>query len=165
MSHQLIASPYPEGHLVVCPGHDGAIRIGAARYAELRDAHPDMPIPAWLAEAARAGWGIYLAGRPVAGMVLVRPETAYGYARASYELNLGCNYDEGGETPRHSSTEGGETLVTAVAVELLTSPPGATVVPQAGTLPALAPDAVEFVANADTLLTMCSCSASSSQPY
>ena len=30
---------------------------------------------------------------------------------------------------------------------------------------ALAPDAVEFVADTDTLLTMCSCSASSSQPY
>jgi len=24
---------------------------------------------------------------------MVRPETAFGYARASYELNLGCNYD------------------------------------------------------------------------
>jgi hypothetical protein len=29
----------------------------------------------------------------------------------------------------------------------------------------LASDAVEFVADADSLLTMCSCSASSSQPY
>ena len=55
--------------------------------------------------------------------------------------------------------------MTAVAVELLTRPPGATGVPQAGTLPGLAPDAVEFVADTDTLLTMCSCSASSSQPY
>jgi hypothetical protein len=55
--------------------------------------------------------------------------------------------------------------MTAVAVELLTRPPDAAVVPQVGTLPALAPDAVEFVADTDTLLTMCSCSASSSQPY
>ena len=55
--------------------------------------------------------------------------------------------------------------MTAVAVELLTSPPDAAVVLQAGTLPALAPDAVEFVADTDTLLTLCSCSASSSQPY
>jgi molybdenum cofactor biosynthesis enzyme MoaA len=91
--HQLIASPYPEGHLVVRPGYDGAVRIGAARYAELRDAPPDAALPSWLAEAARAGWGIDLAGRPAAGTVLVRPETGYGYARASYEVNLGCNYD------------------------------------------------------------------------
>jgi hypothetical protein len=47
----------------------------------------------------------------------------------------------------------------------ITRPPDAAVVLQAGTLPALAPDAAEFVADTDTLLTMCSCSASSSQPY
>jgi MoaA/NifB/PqqE/SkfB family radical SAM enzyme len=93
MTHQLIASPYLEGHVVVRPGYDGAVRIGAARYSELRDASPDAPVPAWLAEAARAGWGIDLAGWSAAGTLLVRPETAYGYARASYELNLGCNYD------------------------------------------------------------------------
>jgi MoaA/NifB/PqqE/SkfB family radical SAM enzyme len=91
--HQLIASPYPEGHLVVRPGYDGAVRIGAARYAELRDAPPGATVPSWLAEAARAGWGIDLTGRLAAGTILVRPETACGYARASYELNLGCNYD------------------------------------------------------------------------
>jgi hypothetical protein len=34
MPHQLIASPYPEGHVVVRPGHDGAVRIGTARYAQ-----------------------------------------------------------------------------------------------------------------------------------
>ena len=30
MTHQLIASPYPEGHVVVRPGYDGAVRIGPA---------------------------------------------------------------------------------------------------------------------------------------
>jgi hypothetical protein len=55
--------------------------------------------------------------------------------------------------------------MTAVAVELLTRPPGPVGVLDAGTLSALAPDAVEFVADTDTLLTMCACSASSDQPY
>jgi hypothetical protein len=47
MTHQLIASPYPEGHLVVRPGYDGAVRIGAARYVELRAArhHPRPGTP------------------------------------------------------------------------------------------------------------------------
>ncbi len=54
--------------------------------------------------------------------------------------------------------------MTAVAVELLTAPARAGV-PNADTLPALAPDAVEFVADTDNLLTMCACSASSDQPY
>jgi hypothetical protein len=60
MTHQLIASPYPNGHLVVRPGCDGGIRIGAARYAELRDAAPGTIVPAWLAEPARTGWNINL---------------------------------------------------------------------------------------------------------
>jgi hypothetical protein len=55
--------------------------------------------------------------------------------------------------------------MTAVAVELLTRPPEPVGVEEAGTLPTLAPDAVEFVADTDTLLTMCACSASSDQPY
>jgi hypothetical protein len=55
--------------------------------------------------------------------------------------------------------------MTAVAVELLTRPPEPAGVAEAGTTSALAPDAVEFVADTDTLLTMCACSASSDQPY
>ena len=55
--------------------------------------------------------------------------------------------------------------MTAIAVELLTRPPELAGVAEAGTLPTLAPDAVEFVADTDTLLTMCGCSASSDQPY
>ena len=55
--------------------------------------------------------------------------------------------------------------MTAVTVELLTCPPELVGVAEAGALPTLAPDAVEFVADTDTLLTMCACSASSDQPY
>jgi hypothetical protein len=55
--------------------------------------------------------------------------------------------------------------MTAVAVELLTRPPESAGVPQGSPLNGLAPDAVEFVADTDTLLTMCACSASSDQPY
>ena len=55
--------------------------------------------------------------------------------------------------------------MTAVAVELLTRPPEPVSVPEADTLAGLAPDAVEFVADTDNLLTMCACSASSDQPY
>jgi MoaA/NifB/PqqE/SkfB family radical SAM enzyme len=49
--------------------------------------------PGWLAEVARAAWGISVSGRPMAGAVLVRDEATLGFGRASYELNLGCNYD------------------------------------------------------------------------
>lgn len=55
--------------------------------------------------------------------------------------------------------------MTAVAVELLTRPPEPARVPEVGTPATLAPDAVEFVADTDTLLAMCACSASSDNPY
>jgi hypothetical protein len=55
--------------------------------------------------------------------------------------------------------------MTAIAVELLTRPPAADPAPEVDTRPALAPDDVEYVADTDRLLTMCSCSASDAQPY
>jgi len=55
--------------------------------------------------------------------------------------------------------------MTAVAVELLTHRPEPDSAPDADTPAGLAPDAVEFIADTDNLLTMCSCSASSDQPY
>lgn len=55
--------------------------------------------------------------------------------------------------------------MTAVAIELLTRPPEPAEVVASDTQPALEPDAVEFVADTDILLTMCSCSGSSDQPY
>jgi len=56
-------------------------------------------------------------------------------------------------------------LMTAVAIELLTRPPEPAEELAPGTLPALEPDAVEFIADTDTLLKMCSCSGSSDHPY
>ena len=93
MPYQLIASPYPDGHVIVSPGREGGIRIGAHRYAALRDATPAAPVPDWLAAAVLAAWGVDVTGQASGDTIMVRPETGYGYARASYELNLGCNYD------------------------------------------------------------------------
>lgn len=88
----LIASPYPDGHVIVSPGSEGGIKIGANRYGELRDATSAAPVPDWLAAAALAQWNVEVTDNIVGDTVLVRPDTEYGYARASYELNLGCNY-------------------------------------------------------------------------
>jgi hypothetical protein len=73
---QLIASPYPEGHLVVSPGREGGIRIGASRYAELRDAPPPSrpgsrrqraPPGAWTWTATPPGKRSWSAQRPPTG--------------------------------------------------------------------------------------------------
>jgi hypothetical protein len=65
------------GHLIVSPGREGGIRIGASRYAELRDATPAAPVPDWLAAAASAAWGLDLAGQAAVNTIIVRPETEY----------------------------------------------------------------------------------------
>jgi sulfatase maturation enzyme AslB (radical SAM superfamily) len=92
MSRQLIASPYPDGYIVVSPGQEGGIRIGPNKYAELRDTTFADPVPEWLAIAARAQFGLDVTGVTAGDTIMVRPETEYGYARASYEVNLFCNY-------------------------------------------------------------------------
>ncbi|MFZ0876025.1 MAG: radical SAM protein [Pseudonocardiaceae bacterium] len=46
-----------------------------------------------MADAARTAWNLEISERAVNHAVIVRTPSPYGYGRASYELNLGCNYD------------------------------------------------------------------------
>ncbi|WUD70537.1 hypothetical protein OG937_01910 [Streptomyces sp. NBC_00510] len=91
--HDLIASAFLDGHLLLRPGHPGGVRVGGARFKELANASRGSAIPAWAADAARQAWGVNLAGRTVGQSILVRTPSVYGYVRASYEINLGCNFD------------------------------------------------------------------------
>ncbi|MFJ8056637.1 radical SAM protein [Streptomyces sp. NPDC096142] len=89
-----MASPFLAQHLLLQPGRAVGVRIPGIRYEELRAAsHEGDPLPAWLADAARQAWGIELPGGPVGDFVLVRERSPYGYAKASWEINLGCDYD------------------------------------------------------------------------
>lgn len=93
-STRLVASPFLAQHLLLQPGRTVGVRIPGIRYEELRAAsHEGDPPPAWLADAARQAWGIELPGGPVGDFVLVRERSPYGYAKASWEINLGCDYD------------------------------------------------------------------------
>ena len=90
--HELVVSPFLDRHLVLRPGRRNAVKIPAARYAQLQAASPAGACPGWLADAARTAWGIDVSGRPLRETVIVRAPSPAGYGRASYELNLGCNY-------------------------------------------------------------------------
>jgi uncharacterized Fe-S cluster-containing radical SAM superfamily protein len=92
-THELIASPFLGSHLVVRPGWRNAIKISRARYAQLQAARPEDPPLDWLTNAARHAWGIDISGRPQRDRLIVRAPSELGYGRASYEVNLGCNYD------------------------------------------------------------------------
>jgi MoaA/NifB/PqqE/SkfB family radical SAM enzyme len=91
--HALITSRFLEEYLVLRPGHVQGLRITRPAYLYLRDAVcAGAAVPAWLASAALTTWNLDLAGQPAVGTILVREESRYEYGRASYELNLGCNY-------------------------------------------------------------------------
>jgi MoaA/NifB/PqqE/SkfB family radical SAM enzyme len=92
--HELIASPFLDDYLVLRPGSARGLKIPHPRYLELRQAAAGGdPCPVWLADAVRRQWELDLGARPAGEAVLVRERSPYGYGRASYELNLGCNYD------------------------------------------------------------------------
>ncbi|MGH8966858.1 MAG: radical SAM protein, partial [Actinomycetes bacterium] len=71
-------------YIVVRPGRRNGMKIPYSRYRELTQAVLGDIIPLWLAGAASRAWDLDLSGRPVAGTVLVRPESPFGYGRASY---------------------------------------------------------------------------------
>ncbi|WP_276206362.1 radical SAM protein [Thermoactinospora rubra] len=80
--------------MVLRPGSPGGLRISPAKYQEVAaQAGSGGTTPVWLAEAAGKLWGVELAGMPVGRAVLVRVPSSLEFVRATYELNLGCNYD------------------------------------------------------------------------
>ena len=91
--HELIVSPFLGTHLVLRPGQPNAIKIAPGKYAQLQSAEPgDLP-PAWLSDAVLKSWGTDVSHRPLCDFAIRRAPTPLGYGRASYELNMGCNYD------------------------------------------------------------------------
>lgn len=90
---ELIISPFLDSCLVVRPGQRNAIKISWRRYEQLQLAWAAEVCPVWLAEAARHSWQLDLSGRPLREVGILRAPSLLGYGRASYELNMGCNYD------------------------------------------------------------------------
>jgi MoaA/NifB/PqqE/SkfB family radical SAM enzyme len=91
--HELIASPFLDDYLVLRPGSTQGVKIPHGHYQQLQQAAVGQECPGWLVDAVHRRWGLDLTGRLLTGTVLVRQPSRYGYGRASYELNLGCNYD------------------------------------------------------------------------
>ncbi|GAA3743097.1 MoaA/NifB/PqqE/SkfB family radical SAM enzyme [Spinactinospora alkalitolerans] len=91
--HDLIVSPFLDDHLVLMPGRTNGFKLPRHRYLELADAPTNAPIPDWLVTAADRAFNLNLTGRPLHPTALIRRPSPYGCVRASYELNLGCNYD------------------------------------------------------------------------
>ena len=91
--HELIVSPFLGTHLVLRPGQPNAIKIPAAKYGQLQSTGPGELCPDWLSDAVSKLWGTDISHRPLRDFAIVRASSPLGYGRASYELNMGCNYD------------------------------------------------------------------------
>jgi len=99
--HELIAAPFLEHHLLVRPGSGKAVRLPFDRYRALMGSQLDHiqgprtsdEVPTWLVNVARRTWAVDLVAKSLDDAVHVRLPSTFEYARASYELNLGCNYD------------------------------------------------------------------------
>jgi MoaA/NifB/PqqE/SkfB family radical SAM enzyme len=93
MAHSLIASPFLDGHLLLRQGSRTGARIPADCYEEVRQAAAGaQPLPQWAAETAASVWGLDLEGRSTQDTVLVREKRRFEFCRASWEINLGCNF-------------------------------------------------------------------------
>jgi MoaA/NifB/PqqE/SkfB family radical SAM enzyme len=93
---RVIVSPQESLFVAVMPGRRGALNLPDEAYAELLGlkAEPDAVVPEWFADAAGQAWQLELAGMPLRDAAVVRsPSFAPAtYSRASYEINLGCNF-------------------------------------------------------------------------
>lgn len=78
--------------MLLRPGHKNGLLLPEANHEELRFHDPTQPAPAWLANTVRDQWGMDMAGQPTGDFPLVRQPSPCGYGKASWEVNLGCNY-------------------------------------------------------------------------
>lgn len=92
--HQFIATPLGQRRLVLRPGSTKAVQLPTAEWDELRAlAAGSGAVPGWLVDAVRAQWHVDLTGRAVDDLFLVREAGPYEFSRATWEINLGCDYD------------------------------------------------------------------------
>jgi MoaA/NifB/PqqE/SkfB family radical SAM enzyme len=94
MPHDLLAAPFLGQYLLLRPGSTAGVQLPRGYFGQLaRAAAAGGSYPPWLPGLARQCWQLELPETsPMGGRVLVREESPYGYGRASWEINLGCNY-------------------------------------------------------------------------
>lgn len=91
--YEVIVSPFLDTCLLLRPGQPNAAKISRLEYAQLQAARADEHCPDWLSDTVMKLWATDVRGKLLRDVAVVRAPSVLGYGRASYEINLGCNYD------------------------------------------------------------------------
>ncbi|WP_328403957.1 radical SAM protein [Streptomyces sp. NBC_00390] len=92
--HELIAAPFLNAHYVLRPGDPRGLKIPEHCHLGLQQAVADAAVvPDWLCRPVLKQWGLDLTDRSAAEALLVRTPSSFDYGRASYELNMACNWE------------------------------------------------------------------------
>ncbi|WP_432198885.1 radical SAM protein [Streptomyces sp. bgisy027] len=92
--HQLVATPFGGRRLILRPGSTKAVQLPHTKFDELRTlAAVPNTVPKWLVDAVLAQWHLDLAGQSAGEVILFRDAGPYAVSRATWEINLGCDYD------------------------------------------------------------------------
>jgi MoaA/NifB/PqqE/SkfB family radical SAM enzyme len=91
--HQVIATPFQGAFLLLSPGKYQGLKIPQVKFNQLSALAATEPCPEWLAGVAKRTWNLDICEQKSSDVMLVRSPSFLNYGRASYELNLGCNYD------------------------------------------------------------------------
>ncbi|MGQ4374984.1 radical SAM protein [Streptomyces sp. SAS_267] len=91
---ELVATPFADRRLVLRRGSPKAVQLPHSRFEELRAlAAVPSSVPGWLADAVAAQWQMDVSGQALGDVLLVREPGPYAFSRATWEINLGCDYD------------------------------------------------------------------------
>jgi len=93
MPHDLLAVPFLGQYLLLRPGSTTGVQLPRAHFDELaQEAAAGGCCPQWLRDLAYQTWQVDLPDDTATDSLLIRQESPLGYGRASWEINLGCNY-------------------------------------------------------------------------
>jgi uncharacterized Fe-S cluster-containing radical SAM superfamily protein len=92
--YDFLAAPFLGQYLLLRPGSTAGVQLPRSHFEQLaRAAAGRGSYPSWLPGLARECWRVELPpAAAMHGRVLVREQSEYEYGRASWEINLGCNY-------------------------------------------------------------------------
>ncbi|MFE9024379.1 radical SAM protein [Streptomyces sp. NPDC007808] len=92
--HQLIAAPFQNKRIILHPRSSKTLTVPPPKYEELTHSVAEHDrLPDWLIRGANRAWDLVLPAEAAHKTIVVRVAGPYEITRATWEINLGCDYD------------------------------------------------------------------------